>query len=103
MYKLFDANGEKLNILLYRYSEYSTTKINPNYLLGNLFGQLLVTDNSHNILFPGRPEKLPDVCYSWWVLASLKIIGRLHWINKVELFQLRSLYLVLIFGDINLF
>ncbi len=34
-----------------------------------------------NIL--GRPEKLPDVCYSWWVLASLKIIGKIHWINKV--------------------
>ena len=33
--------------------------------------------------FKGRPEKLPDVCYSWWVLASLKIIGKLHWINKV--------------------
>ncbi|XP_060088021.1 geranylgeranyl transferase type-2 subunit beta isoform X2 [Heteronotia binoei] len=33
----------------------------------------------------GRPEKLPDVCYSWWVLASLKIIGRLHWINRQKL------------------
>ena len=33
----------------------------------------------------GRPEKLPDVCYSWWVLASLKIIGRLHWINREKL------------------
>ena len=33
----------------------------------------------------GRPEKLPDVCYSWWVLASLKIIGKLHWIDKVRL------------------
>ena len=32
----------------------------------------------------GRPEKLPDVCYSWWVLASLKIIGKIHWINKVR-------------------
>lgn len=31
----------------------------------------------------GRPEKLPDVCYSWWVLASLKILGRLNWIDKV--------------------
>merc|ERR1712126_22650 len=30
----------------------------------------------------GRPEKLPDVCYSWWVLASLSILGRLHWIDK---------------------
>lgn len=33
----------------------------------------------------GRPEKLPDVCYSWWVLASLKIIGKLHWIDKEKL------------------
>lgn len=31
----------------------------------------------------GRPEKLPDVCYSWWVLASLKILGKVHWIDKV--------------------
>lgn len=30
----------------------------------------------------GRPEKLPDVCYSWWVFASLHMIGRSHWINK---------------------
>ncbi|NXC45275.1 PGTB2 transferase, partial [Penelope pileata] len=33
----------------------------------------------------GRPEKLPDVCYSWWVLASLKMIGRLHWIDRDKL------------------
>ena len=26
-------------------------------------------------------EKLPDVCYSWWVLASLAMLGRLHWID----------------------
>ena len=31
----------------------------------------------------GRPEKLPDVCYSWWVLASLSMIGRIHWVDKV--------------------
>ncbi|GMM58936.1 Rab geranylgeranyltransferase [Maudiozyma humilis] len=29
----------------------------------------------------GRPSKLPDVCYSWWVLSSLSIIGKLDWIN----------------------
>ncbi|KAA0202758.1 hypothetical protein HAZT_HAZT009302 [Hyalella azteca] len=29
----------------------------------------------------GRPEKLPDVCYSWWVLSSLTLLNRLHWIN----------------------
>ena len=33
----------------------------------------------------GRPEKLQDVCYSWWVIASLKIIGKLDWIDKDKL------------------
>lgn len=35
----------------------------------------------------GRPEKLPDVCYSWWVLSSLTIMGRLHWISAEKLEQ----------------
>jgi geranylgeranyl transferase type-2 subunit beta len=29
----------------------------------------------------GRPQKLPDVCYSWWVLSCLGAIDRLHWMN----------------------
>lgn len=33
----------------------------------------------------GRPEKLPDVCYSWWVLASLAMVGRLHWVDSESL------------------
>ncbi|XP_043262727.1 geranylgeranyl transferase type-2 subunit beta isoform X1 [Colletes gigas] len=33
----------------------------------------------------GRPEKAPDVCYSWWVLSALTILGRLHWVNKEQL------------------
>lgn len=33
----------------------------------------------------GRPEKLEDVCYSWWNLASLSILGKLHWINRDKL------------------
>ena len=33
----------------------------------------------------GRPQKLEDVCYSWWVLSSLSIVGRLHWINAGKL------------------
>jgi geranylgeranyl transferase type-2 subunit beta len=33
----------------------------------------------------GRPEKLEDVCYSWWVLSSLAIIKRLHWIDGAKL------------------
>jgi len=33
----------------------------------------------------GRPEKLPDVCYSWWVVSSLSMINRFHWINREKL------------------
>ncbi|KAK4577395.1 hypothetical protein RGQ29_027763 [Quercus rubra] len=35
----------------------------------------------------GRPEKLPDVCCSWWVLSSLIMIDRVHWINKEKLVE----------------
>lgn len=33
----------------------------------------------------GRPEKLEDVCYSWWVASSLAVIGKLHWIDGKKL------------------
>lgn len=33
----------------------------------------------------GRPEKLEDVCYSWWVLSSLAMIDRLHWVDGGKL------------------
>ena len=33
----------------------------------------------------GRPEKLEDVCYSWWVGSSLAMIDRLHWIAGEKL------------------
>ena len=33
----------------------------------------------------GRPMKLVDVCYSWWVGSSLAMIERLHWIDKRKL------------------
>nr|CAB3265392.1 geranylgeranyl transferase type-2 subunit beta-like [Phallusia mammillata] len=40
----------------------------------------------------GRPEKLPDVCYSWWVLSTLQILGKLNWIDNegLKLFILAS-------------
>lgn len=40
--------------------------------------------------FNGRPEKLPDLCYSWWVMLSLSILGKTHWIDaqRLELFIL---------------
>jgi len=33
----------------------------------------------------GRPEKQADVCYSWWILSSLTMLGRVHWIDKNKL------------------
>ncbi|KAF4552399.1 Geranylgeranyl transferase type-2 subunit beta-like protein [Elsinoe fawcettii] len=33
----------------------------------------------------GRPEKLEDVCYSWWVLSPMAAIDRLHWIDKEKM------------------
>lgn len=35
----------------------------------------------------GRPQKLEDVCYSWWVLSALSILGRLHWIDAEKLIK----------------
>ena len=35
--------------------------------------------------FNGRPEKLPDVCYSWWILSSCFMIERQSWINLEKL------------------
>mmetsp|Transcript_30663 Transcript_30663/g.22733 ORF Transcript_30663/g.22733 Transcript_30663/m.22733 type:complete len:135 (+) Transcript_30663:595-999(+) len=31
--------------------------------------------------FNGRPEKLPDVCYSWWILSTCFMIQRQEWID----------------------
>lgn len=35
--------------------------------------------------FNGRPEKLEDACYSWWVGSSLAMIDKLHWIDGKKL------------------
>eukprot|EP00581_Thalassiosira_minuscula_P000823 CAMPEP_0183741662 /NCGR_PEP_ID=MMETSP0737-20130205/62742_1 /TAXON_ID=385413 /ORGANISM="Thalassiosira miniscula, Strain CCMP1093" /LENGTH=406 /DNA_ID=CAMNT_0025977069 /DNA_START=17 /DNA_END=1234 /DNA_ORIENTATION=+ len=35
----------------------------------------------------GRPEKQADVCYSWWILSALSIMGRVSWINTSKLGQ----------------
>ncbi|KGG52358.1 Rab geranylgeranyltransferase [Mitosporidium daphniae] len=32
--------------------------------------------------FNGRPQKLVDVCYSWWVISSLAQLNSLQWIDK---------------------
>jgi geranylgeranyl transferase type-2 subunit beta len=33
----------------------------------------------------GRPEKQADVCYSWWILSALSILGKMDWISKKRL------------------
>ena len=33
----------------------------------------------------GRPEKLEDVCYSFWTLSSLCILKKSHWISNSAL------------------
>ena len=35
----------------------------------------------------GRPEKQADVCYSWWNISSMCIIGRMNWIDRGRLAQ----------------
>lgn len=33
----------------------------------------------------GRPEKKEDVCYSWWVMSSMAMLNKLHWIDGQKL------------------
>lgn len=33
----------------------------------------------------GRPQKLPDLCYSWWCLSSMKMINMMHLIDHERL------------------
>lgn len=50
-------------------------------MLGWWLSERQVSDGGLN----GRPEKLADVCYSWWVLSCLSIIEKLHWIDQDKL------------------
>jgi geranylgeranyl transferase type-2 subunit beta len=45
----------------------------------NRLGRWLSERQTEGGGFNGRPEKLEDVCYSWWVGSSLSMMGRLHW------------------------
>ncbi|KAA8496963.1 Geranylgeranyl transferase type-2 subunit beta 1 [Porphyridium purpureum] len=40
----------------------------------------------------GRPDKKEDVCYSWWVLSSLSMLDKQHWIdaNALGAFIMRA-------------
>lgn len=56
-----------------------------HYINADLLGWWLAERQLPSGGLNGRPEKLADVCYSWWVIASLKIIGKLEWIDKNKL------------------
>jgi geranylgeranyl transferase type-2 subunit beta len=49
--------------------------------LGKWLSERQITGGGLN----GRPEKQEDVCYSWWVLSSLEMIGKTHWIDRDKL------------------
>ncbi|KAL0239269.1 hypothetical protein PCE1_004957 [Barthelona sp. PCE] len=44
--------------------------------------------------FQGRPEKLPDVCYSWWIMSAVKTLDVLEYIDaeKLKGFILQAQY-----------
>jgi geranylgeranyl transferase type-2 subunit beta len=35
----------------------------------------------------GRSEKQADVCYSWWILSAMSIMGMVHYIDEIKLGQ----------------
>ncbi|KAF8451515.1 rab geranylgeranyltransferase beta subunit [Terfezia claveryi] len=51
----------------------------------DLLGEWLCERQLPNGGLNGRPEKLEDVCYSWWVLSSLAMIDKLHYIDRDKL------------------
>jgi geranylgeranyl transferase type-2 subunit beta len=52
------------------------------YVDENLLGWWLCERQCDSGGLNGRPEKQADVCYSWWILSSLSILGRTAWIDK---------------------
>lgn len=51
----------------------------------NLLGWWLAERQCDSGGLNGRPEKQADVCYSWWILSALTILGRVHWIDGPRL------------------
>jgi geranylgeranyl transferase type-2 subunit beta len=51
----------------------------------NLLGWWLCERQCDSGGLNGRPEKQADVCYSWWILSSLSILGRTSWIDCTKL------------------
>ena len=47
----------------------------------NLLGWWLAERQVDSGGLNGRPEKQADVCYSWWILSALELMGRTSWID----------------------
>jgi len=58
-----------------------------NWVDGDQLGWWLCERQVENGGLNGRPEKLADVCYSWWVLSALCLVDRLSWIDARALQQ----------------
>ncbi|CAN6458126.1 unnamed protein product [Victoria cruziana] len=56
-----------------------------NHIKKDLLGWWLCERQVKSGGLNGRPEKLPDVCYSWWILSSLTMMNKVHWIEKDRL------------------
>ncbi|KAL6068472.1 Geranylgeranyl transferase type-2 subunit beta [Balamuthia mandrillaris] len=56
-----------------------------HHLNADLLGWWLCERQLENGGLNGRPEKLADVCYSWWVMSALSILDRIHWIDREKL------------------
>ena len=52
-----------------------------------LVGWLVERQNRQDGGLNGRPEKLSDVCYSWWILSALRILDAIHLIDHGKLVE----------------
>lgn len=60
---------------------FSSSPLSPSFTDDQLAGWLAWRQLPKVGGLNGRPQKLEDVCYSWWVVSSLAMLGRLSWID----------------------
>ncbi|KAI0146839.1 terpenoid cyclases/Protein prenyltransferase [Xylariaceae sp. FL1272] len=53
-----------------------------NHTLPDL-SSLSISDTDHFTGFNGRPNKLPDTCYTWWVSGALSLLGEHDVVDRV--------------------
>ena len=72
---------------LHLLNDAETTENNNNNEGADLLAWWLAERQCDSGGLNGRPEKQADVCYSWWILSALSIMGRVSWINTSSLGQ----------------